>query len=284
MELADSNVDREITDLNDDNQVIADQGREDERRISDFKNDEETYDSNYEEEEDLWYTTEDQETSDSDSEGEDIPCSCGDENHKNLEKWYKNYAIDRSTRIIYDSLDEAALNKLKEAAPDKCDEAALEASLDTLDGTALEEEIRKMLPLAPVFNSYCPACRKLLDEWPALMKKLEETPRYQRNYWTMPHFKDTVEFEAGYRNGCQLCANFIHCEHMASFDKWHKLQNRLKCLGKSTVISVHIFKQFVKDKDCLLLLTWPEGSYGTRVTLKCSKNHDSRMIQTPHIG
>ncbi|KAL3426699.1 heterokaryon incompatibility protein [Phlyctema vagabunda] len=110
---------------------------------------------------------------------ESITCSCGDPAHKNLEDWYKSY------------LNSSAREKLLVG--------------DKLNTNALEEKIQSLLPRPSLSNDYCLSCQKLLAEWPEIIKKVPEHVPHQFNKsYQQPHFKNTVEFEAGYRNGCLL--------------------------------------------------------------------------------
>ncbi|TVY38125.1 Dehydrogenase [Lachnellula subtilissima] len=108
-----------------------------------------------------------------------IPCPCGDEAHRNLEKWYEDY------------LESSAEEKL-----------LLE---DKFNKAALEEKIQEVSSQVPVSNGYCPNCQKLLEEWPEIIKKVPEYhPTEREGPYQQPHYENTLEFEAGHRNGCQL--------------------------------------------------------------------------------
>lgn len=176
--------------------------------------------SDFCEESDAWESS----SQESDASGsahkqeEKIPCPCGDKAHENLEEWYENY--------------KAWADEKELLSKDKFNEAAI------------EEMIRKLALQVPVINNYCPSCQRLLDEWPDIIKRvpaydpeMPELPKYQQ-----PHFKSMAEFEAGYLNGCHLCALFVNCTGLANleieFEGYHRKENRLNCLGKPTIISV----------------------------------------------
>ena len=90
-------------------------------------------------------------------EKEDIPCSCGDEAHTNLEEWYQGYVSSS-----------AELSRF---------------SNDKYNRAALEENIQKLLPQVTVFNDYCAKCQSLLDSWPAILEKVPEPNNGERNAW-----------------------------------------------------------------------------------------------------
>jgi len=201
---------------------------------------------------------EDQKTSNlDDKETEDIPCFCGDEAHNNLGEWYKEYlASSVGEKVLFN---------------------------DKFDKATFEENIGKLLPQVPVSNGYCPTCQNLLDQWPEIIKKV---PEYHPGDvgmgepYQQPHFKDTFEFEAGYRNGCRLCTMFVQCtiKRGYSLELWHRSQNRLDCLGKSTVILVSV----ISDGGYYnLTLTWPgldNYCWLPADPLYCVKNYDQGMF------
>lgn len=190
---------------------------------------------------------------------EDIPCPCGDEAHKNLEDWYEAYL---------ESSDE--------------ERVVLE---DKFNRAALEEKIGKVSLLVPVTNGYCRSCQTLLDEWPSIIKKV---PGYVPDDdfglpYQQPHFKNTLELEAGYRNGCLLCTLFVQCSiaRGSSLEIWHRKENRLDCLGKSTHILVAVSSSEKGYFD--LTLTWPGSDDSCNLPanpLYCIKNYDQRMPLT----
>jgi hypothetical protein len=201
---------------------------------------------------------EDQKISDpDDKETEDVHCPCGDEAHRNLEEWHKGY--------VQSSAEEKVLFN------------------DKFNKAALEEKIQKLLRQVTVSNGYCPSCQNLLDKW---LEIIEKVPEYHVGEfgtpYQQPHFKDTLEFEASYRNGCRLCTMFVQCSiHRGySLEVWHRLQNRLACLGESTVILVSV-KQVKGYYD--LTLTWPgldNYSWLPADPLYCVKNYDQSMFPT----
>lgn len=201
---------------------------------------------------------EDQKPSDpDDKEKEDIPCSCGDENHNNLDEWYKEY--------LASSVEENVLFN------DKFHKASLEA------------KIEKLLPQVPVSNGYCLSCHNLLDKWPEIIKKVPEyhVDEFGEPY-QQPHFKSTLELAAGYRNGCWLCAMFVQCSTRRGYSLglWHRYENRLNCLRKSTVILVSVQS---KGGYYKLTLTWPgldNYCWLPADPLYCVKNYDQRMFPT----
>lgn len=175
-----------------------------------------------------------QKTSDpDDKEKEDVPCPCGDEAHNNLAEWYKEYlASSAGEKVLFN---------------------------DKFDKATFEEKIGKLLPQVPVSNDYCLACQNLLNKWPEIIKKVPECPPDEVGIgepYQQPHFKDSFEFEAGYRNGCRLCTMFVQCtiKRGYSLELWHRSQNRLNCLGKSTVVLVSVISDGAYYS---LTLTWP---------------------------
>jgi hypothetical protein len=114
---------------------------------------------------------------------------------------------------------------------------------DKFNKATLKKKIQKLLLQVPVPNDYCPSCQDLLEKWPEIIKKVPEyrVDEFGEPY-QQPHYKDTLEFEAGYRNGCKLCKMFVQCsiKRGYSLELWHRLQNQLNCLGTSTVILVSV--------------------------------------------
>jgi hypothetical protein len=163
---------------------------------------------------------------------EDTVCPCSDEAHNNLEEWHKKY--------LACSVGEKALFK------------------DKFNKATLEEKIEKLRPQVPVSNGYCPSCQNLLNKWSEIIPKV---PEYHPGEffgvpYQQPHFKNTLEFEAGYRSGCRLCWMLAQCsiKRGYSLELWHRFENRLNCLGKSTVISVSVESDHGYYN---LTLTWP---------------------------
>jgi hypothetical protein len=192
-----------------------------------------------------------------DKEKEDVQCLCGDEAHTNLEEWYKGY--------VQSSAEEKVLFN------------------DKFNKAALEEKIQKLLSQVTVSNGYCPSCENLLDKWLEIIKKVPEYhPGGFGEPYQQPHFKDTLEFEAGYRNECRLCTMFVQCSinRGYSLEVWHRLQNRLNCLGESTVILVSV----KMDKEYYdLTLTWPgldNYCWLPADPLYCVKNYDQSVFPT----
>lgn len=190
-------------------------------------------------------------------EKEDIPCPCGDEAHKNLENWYESYRKS--------SMEERLLLE------------------DKFNKTFLEESIREASLQVLVSNGYCQSCQNLLDEWPEIIKKV---PEYVPNEFGRPyqqtHFESTLQFEAGHRNGCLLCALFVECsiDRGYSLENWHRKENRLKCLGKSTHILVSVRSD---EGHYVLTLTWPgldNFCWLPANPLYCVKNYDRGMLLT----
>jgi hypothetical protein len=188
---------------------------------------------------------------------QDSPCPCGDAAHRNLENWYASY-------VALPGLDTLALG-------DKFCEAFL------------NEKIQEVSLQVPVSNGYCPNCQKLLNEWSEMTKKVPEyVPDERAKPYKQPHFKNTLHFEAGYRNGCLLCTLFVECatDKGYSLENWHRKENRLNCLGKSTRILVNVYRD---NGHFFLLLTWPglDNTYWSPVRpLYCVKNHDQGLFLT----
>jgi hypothetical protein len=187
---------------------------------------------------------------------EDIPCPCGDEAHKNLEKWYEEYSHSyfAAQRGLFD---------------------------DKFDDAILKEKFELLLPQVPVSNNYCPNCQNLLEKMSEIVEKVPgHQPDAAGELYQQPHFKDTFEFEAGYRNGYRLCTLWVRCSFIRghSLEVWHRLQTRVDCLRKSTVILVSVRS---KEDHFRLTLTWP-GQKGDRysptVPLYCVKNYDQSMF------
>jgi hypothetical protein len=192
-------------------------------------------------------------------QNEGIPCPCGDEAHRNLEDWYEAY--------LRSSAEETVLLG------------------DRFNKAALKEKIQELSPLIPISNGYCPNCQKLLHELPDIIERVPENisedfsrPRpYQQ-----PHFENTLELDTGHRNGCLLCTLFVQCSLSRgySLQNWHRKENRLNCLEKSTLIlvSVGINKGYFD-----LTLTWPgldDYCWLPADPLYCIKNYDQGMLST----
>jgi hypothetical protein len=92
---------------------------------------------------------------------------------------------------------------------------------DKFSQVTLDEKIQGWLPQVPVSNDYCPSCQALLNKWPEIITKVAE---YQLDAfgepYQQPHFKDPLEFEAGYRNGCRPCTMLVQC----SINRGHPLE------------------------------------------------------------
>jgi hypothetical protein len=154
---------------------------------------------------------------------------------------------------------------------------------DKFDKAALEQKIQELSPQVPVSNGYCPSCQKLLDEWPEIITKVPEcVPDEVREPYQQPHFKNTLELETGHRNGCLLCTLFVQCSIDGGdpLDNWHKKENRLNCLGKSThiLVSVRSIKGYFELK-----LSWPgldKYFWLPGNALYCIKSYDQRMLLT----
>ncbi|TGO27653.1 hypothetical protein BPAE_0039g00630 [Botrytis paeoniae] len=194
-------------------------------------------------------------------EEDEIQCRCGDEAHKNLEEWYKGYPNN-----YYSATKGGLFN-------DKFNEYIIKKKIDML------------LPQIPVFNNYCFNCQKFLDKMSDIIMKI---PGYQPDtVWGLyqcPCFKDSFEFEASYRNGCRLCILWVRCSNLDgnSFETWHRLQNRLSCLRKSTAILVSIRRAIRNDEENFWLsLTFPGhkgDSHSSTSRLYCVKNCDQRRF------
>jgi len=188
-----------------------------------------------------------------DKEKKDVTCPCGDEAHNNLEDWYTNYLRSSGG----------------EKAPYK----------DKFDQDVLEARIQSLLPQVPVTNDYCPSCSRLLENWPEVIRQVpEHHPEEFSKPYQQPHFKDPLEFESGYRNGCKLCNLFVQCtiKRGKSLELWHRVQNRLECLGKSTVILASVRSD---EGYYTLTLTWPGLKIYTWLPadpVYCVKNCDER--------
>ncbi|TVY45647.1 hypothetical protein LOCC1_G002705 [Lachnellula occidentalis] len=188
---------------------------------------------------------------------EDTLCPCGDEAHNNLEKWYEDY------------LESSAEEKL--------------LLQDRFNKAALEDNIQQLSSQVPVSNGYCPSCQKLLDEWPGIIKKVPEydpTELGGKRPYQQAHYKNTLEFEAGHRNGCQLCTLFVQCSINRGYplENWHKKENRLNCLGKSTLILVSVQSE---EGYLNLTLTWPgldNYCWLPADPLYCIKNYDQKLF------
>lgn len=189
-------------------------------------------------------------------------CRCGDEAHHNLEKWYEKYSGNEPI----DPWEMAMFERLN--------------SRDKFDRAVLEEQIQKVSLQNPVINGYCPSCQRLLDEWPEIIQKVpvSDSP-YPGDPYRHPHYSCTPEFEAGYRNGCQLCTKFVQFWKIDGylFEDWHKKENRLNSLGKSTIISLFVRKAF---GAITLILTWPGTSYDSCKyhSLSFCDSSDGRMF------
>ena len=158
-------------------------------------------------------------------------CACQNEGHQNLAEWYDDYRDDIS--YAFEEYDEL------------------------LDNREVEEEIQALMPNINVHQDYCVKCQGLLDTWLETIRNVLVQERSQ--WYQRPHFSSVLEFDASQRNGCQLCMLFAQCiiRRGCTLEIFHKIQRRLKCLGKASEISVTIEYD---DDDCKcyrLNLTWP---------------------------
>ncbi|KFY11433.1 hypothetical protein V492_04458 [Pseudogymnoascus sp. VKM F-4246] len=183
------------------------------------------------------------------------PCACGDEAHEDLEDWYESYLGSRERLLLEDKFDEATL----------------------------EKKIQELSPLVPISNGYCPNCQKLLDEWSGIIKKVPEYVLDDESDepYQQPHFKGTLELETGHRNGCLLCTLFVQCSIARgySLENWHRKENRLICLGKSTQILVTVSSA---EGYFLLTLTWPgldNDCWFPTNPLYCIKETDQQLFK-----
>lgn len=185
----------------------------------------------------------------SEDEKEHMPCSCGDENHEGLKEWWELFrkTDDQITPLFNDKLNKAAV----------------------------EANVQKLLPEVLVSNGYCPTCHNLLENWPEFIKKVPGNS-YTFGSYDQPHFKNTFEFEAGYRNECRLCAMFVQraSQFGYSLELWHRFQNRLNCLGKPTVILINLH---MRGGVCMLQLAFAESRGDPKsAVLHCIRNYDQR--------
>lgn len=160
-------------------------------------------------------------------------CACRNKDHKNLKEWYDDYRKDcyddsrGYTLPVYDEL---------------------------LDEKEIEEEIYALMPNIKVSHNYCIHCRDLLDSWPETLRNLSGhgSLRYQR-----AHYSNVLEFAASSRKSCYLCMLFTQCVITRGYtlEMFHKIERRLKCLGKASAISVSI-EQDEHEYYCMRL-TWP---------------------------
>lgn len=97
----------------------------------------------------------------------------------NLEKWYEGYLNGKD---------------------DKQDILA-----DDFTTNALRGKILELVPRFPVSDGYCIRCKNLLDLWPDIIKQVPKYPDRPWESYQQPYFENTLELEASYRNGCQLC-------------------------------------------------------------------------------
>ncbi|OBT61840.1 hypothetical protein VE03_08807 [Pseudogymnoascus sp. 23342-1-I1] len=190
------------------------------------------------------------------SQKDNIPCPCGDEAHKDLEDWYEAY--------LKSSAEETVLFE------------------DKFNKAAIEEKIQELSSLVPVSNGYCPSCQKLLDEWPDIINKVpERVPDDFEIPYQQPHFKNTLDLETGWWNECLLCTLFVQCsvDRGYSLQNWHRKENSLNCLGKSTQILVSVSSRTEGYYD--LTLTWPgldDYCWLPADPLYCIKNYDQSML------
>lgn len=190
-----------------------------------------------------------------DQENKDVPCSCGDEAHNNLEKWYKEYLASSAAEkvLLKDKFDRATVN----------------------------QQIHDLLPRIPVANDYCPSCQRLLEKWPEIVAKVPDyVPDEFGVPYQQPHFKNTLELEAGYRNKCRLCTLFVQCtiKRGYSLEGWYRKEKRLNCLGKSTEILVSVHSD---NGYYWLTLTWPgldNYCWLPADPLYCVKNYDQQLF------
>lgn len=160
-------------------------------------------------------------------------CACRNKGHNNLKEWYDDYRRDcyddsrGYTLPVYDEL---------------------------LDEKEIEEDIDALMPNIKVCHNYCINCQGLLDTWPETLRNLsaQGKPHYQR-----PHYSSVLEFDASCRKSCYLCMLFSQCVTTRGYTLklFHKIERRLKCLGKASTVSVSI-KQDEREYYCMML-TWP---------------------------
>ena len=160
------------------------------------------------------------------------PCACGNEGHKNLIEWYGDYRkdCDDSYRKGYTMYDEL------------------------LDEREVEDEIRALMSKIKVSHNYCISCQDLPDTWPETLRNLSGQGR---SHYQRPLYSNVLQFDASRRKSCYLCMLFAQCvtKRGHSLQKFHKIERRLRCLGKASIISVSI-EQDEREYYCLSL-TWP---------------------------
>lgn len=154
--------------------------------------------------------------------GTEALCSCGNENHRNLRKWYFKYHLD---------IDGILSEQERRAYMDI-------TTKENINKDALEDKIQDLLLQVAIVAGYCPSCKALVDKcFPVPQGHFQET-----------HYENSLEFEAGYRNGCRLCTMFVQCliNKGYSLETWHKLQDRVNCLYD---LKIYIDIRFATPED-----------------------------------
>lgn len=158
-------------------------------------------------------------------------CACRNKGHKNLKEWYDDYRND-----CYDS------------------DRGYTMYDELLDEKEVEQEVYALMPNIKVSHNCCTSCQDLLDTWPETLRNLsgQGNPHYQR-----PQYSNVLQFDASRRKSCYLCMLFTQCvtKRGHTLERFHKIERRLKCLGKASTISVSIMRD-EREYYCLKL-TWP---------------------------
>lgn len=138
-------------------------------------------------------------------------CRCGNEGHKDLERWYEHYTTYEYRPMGQDYPD------------------------DLLDRIEIEKEIDRLIALVSVSGGYCAKCQDLLTNWPEIMRAFEE-------HYEHPFCQSILEVVAAIRNGCRLCGLLLEIlENHSGLDCFQKIEQRLRCLEKPLGISIFIF-------------------------------------------
>ncbi|TEY73211.1 hypothetical protein BOTCAL_0081g00010 [Botryotinia calthae] len=195
-------------------------------------------------------------------------CRCGNPGHINLLQWTETVG----TTAYWDQLES-----------------------DSLDMEQITREIKKAQETIQIVDEYCSSCRKFLEALPDI---LINQPPTEFNPINRPHFQNMAEFGAALREKCRMCRllDQAHTEkspfqgrgspHWArniNVYDFHKIENRLRCLGKPTTICMMI-QSVTYDDGIWISLNRPgmfKGGYNLLGHLSITHSEFSALKSTP---
>jgi hypothetical protein len=134
-----------------------------------------------------------------------------------LESWYDEYAKADNFESIQTSL-----------------------AGDELDLVAIESEIQALVKCVTVSSGFCIACQNLHNNWSGITQDIQKEP-YEL---TRPFLNNTLELEAGYRNGCRFCA--LNLQELNTRPEnlpfLRKIERRLNLIQKATTLYAIIWE------------------------------------------